>query len=272
MKITILGSGAWEGIPAPFCACRVCTIAKNDPSSPNNRTRPQLLVENGAQHFLIEISPDIRLQAARAGLEPVKDFVISHAHYDHMDGIKELHQYSVEVTKGINIYCSSATKTALIADEYSYIPQRIRELKPLQAFEIGGVTMTPLPVYHMNKQDNLVAEDQLANTFGFLLEHGDKRVAYMADYYRVSRAVMDKIKQADAIICDGTYLLTDTFKDYKINHLHGQEIIDFAESTQAKDVYYHSVSHLTGKTHDEIQALLPLRHTLTYDGFSVPLE
>ena len=131
MKITILGSGAWEGIPAPFCACRVCKLATEKPGSKNCRTRPQLLVENGNEQFLIETSPDIRLQSARFALKPIKNFLISHAHFDHMDGIKELHQYGIEVTDGLNIYCSQATKDALSTEEYSYIPQQIKVLGPL---------------------------------------------------------------------------------------------------------------------------------------------
>lgn len=60
MNITTLGSGAWEGIPAPFCTCTVCTLAVQDPSSKNNRTRPEFLIENEGGAFLMELSPDIR--------------------------------------------------------------------------------------------------------------------------------------------------------------------------------------------------------------------
>lgn len=269
MKITVLGSGAWEGIPAPFCDCDVCAEATKNPSSKNNRTRPQLLVENNNKQFLIEISPDIRLQSAKFALKPIKDFLISHAHFDHMDGIKELHQYSIEAVDGLNIYCSQTTKNALITDEYSYIPQHITALEPLQSFELAGIAITPLPVYHMNAQDSAIPEEQLVNTFGYLLEYEGKRVAYMADYYRVPQAVIAKVQNVDAIICDGTYLLTDDFKERKINHLHGQDIVSFANRTNAKRAYYHSVSHLTHKNHGEMQAILPTGHYLTYDGLEL---
>lgn len=45
MKITILGSGGWEGIPAPFCDCTVCKKAVSNPNSKDRRTRPELLFE-----------------------------------------------------------------------------------------------------------------------------------------------------------------------------------------------------------------------------------
>ena len=50
MKIKILGSGGWEGIPVPFCKCRVCKSAQNLESK-DNRTRPELLVETSKGNF-----------------------------------------------------------------------------------------------------------------------------------------------------------------------------------------------------------------------------
>lgn len=228
-----------------------------------------MLVENGEQSFLVEASPDIRLQSTRFRLKPIKDFLISHWHFDHMYGLHELLQYSEEVTHGLNIYCSKDTQAVLNDEEFSYIPSTLHELEPLQSFELADITVTPLPVYHMHAQDDAVPEDQLANTFGYLFEHEGKKVAYLADYYRVAGSVLEKVKGIDVAICEGTYLLTDSYKDHKPNHLHGQEIIDFAKNTGAKQIYYHSISHLTHKTHDEIQAMLPPNHLLAYDGLTV---
>lgn len=228
-----------------------------------------MLVENGAQSFLVEASPDIRLQSTRFSLQPIKDFLISHWHFDHMYGLHELLQYSKEVTHGLTIYCSKDTQTVLSNEEFSYIPSTVRRLESLQSFELAGIAVTPLPVYHMRAQDDAVPEDQLANTFGYLFEHEGRKVAYLADYYRVPDFVLAKIQGIDVVICEGTYVLTDAYKDHKPNHLHGQEVIDFAQSIGAKQVYYHSISHLTRKTHEEIQAMLPPHHLLAYDGLII---
>jgi phosphoribosyl 1,2-cyclic phosphodiesterase len=45
MKIKILGLGGWEGIPAPFCNCRICKLAVENPHSKNNRSQPEILIE-----------------------------------------------------------------------------------------------------------------------------------------------------------------------------------------------------------------------------------
>lgn len=269
MKITVLGSGAWEGVPAPFCGCNVCTLATQNLKSKDNRTRPQLLVENAGARLLVEISPDIRTQSARFGLPLVKDFVVSHWHFDHMYGIHELMQYSKDKTHGLNIYCSKGTQIVLSDDEFTYVPSTLHIVEPLKSFELAGITVTPLPVYHMRAQDDAIPENQLANTFGYLFERDGKRVAYLADYCRVPQAVIDKIQGCDIVLCEGTYLLTDDYRSYKPNHMHGQDIIRFAESIEAKQVYYMSVSHLTHKTHEEMEQMLPSGHKLAYDGLVV---
>lgn len=91
MKTTLLGSGGWEGIPAPFCLCRVCAKAAQDPFGKEARTRPGLLIETAEGAFMLEVGPDIRVQSTRFGLPPIKHFFVSHWHFDHLYGLLELH-------------------------------------------------------------------------------------------------------------------------------------------------------------------------------------
>ena len=110
MKIKILGSGAWEGIPVPFCKCKICRNAKNTDSK-DNRTRPEILVETDKGKFLIEVSPDIRIQSSKFNLPNISDFLISHWHFDHMYGLLELHAWSEFVLgKKLKLYCSKKLK------------------------------------------------------------------------------------------------------------------------------------------------------------------
>jgi len=68
-------------------------------------------VESEEGKFLIEISPDIRLQVARHGLTDISDFLVSHWHFDHLYGILELGAWSQFIKKGgITIYCSTGTQ------------------------------------------------------------------------------------------------------------------------------------------------------------------
>lgn len=268
MKLTILGSGAWEGIPAPFCHCAVCNSAVKNFISKDNRTRPQFLFETNAGKFLIEISPDIRLQSAKLELPPISSFVVSHWHFDHMYGLHELLSWSKKQKEKPIIHCSAKTKE-VIDKEFNYLEFNVNIHRPLKSFTIFDVVITPLPVYHMFKRDDGIPEDALENTYGYFFECENKRIAYLSDYYSVPKATSQKIQNADILIADGTYLFTDEYKNSKPNHLHGEDILAFTKSTNAKKVYFHSISHLTQKTHDELQKALPSSHFISYDGMEI---
>jgi phosphoribosyl 1,2-cyclic phosphate phosphodiesterase len=277
MKIKILGSGGWEGIPAPFCNCRVCKIAKENPNSKNNRTRPEILIETEKGKFLIEISPDIRLQSAKFNLSSIKDFLISHWHFDHMYGLLDLHTWSEFIMNGkINLYCSQKTKEWLDRN-FAHILKEIVVLKRFQTFELYGVKITALPVYHMFSQDKDLKEEELENTFTFFLEKDNKKVVYLPDYFKIPEKTINLIKNSDVIIMDGTYLFEEQFPNKPEqnglksdpDHLHGNQILELANSLNANRIIFHSVTHLTEKTHKELQELLPTNMFLSYDGMEI---
>ncbi len=279
-KIKIVGSGGWEGIPAPFCNCRVCRIAKEDPNCKNNRTRPEILVESEEGHFLIEISPDIRIQSTRFNINNTKHFLISHWHFDHMYGLLELHAWS-EFRMGdrIKLYCSYNTKEWL-EKYFSHIPKEIIVLKQFQKFELYGIEITPLPVYHMFYQDKDLKEEKLENTFGFLLEKDRKKVVYLSDYFKIPKKTIELIKGSDLVIMDGTYLFEEEFPDRleqrslreDPDHLHGKEILALAESLNCKKVVFHSITHLSEKTHEELEKMLPNNMFISFDGMEINID
>ena len=76
MKITFLGSGAAEGIPALFCECKLCRQARERKIY---RTRSQLLVNHD---LLIEFLPDSYYRALNLGvnLAKIENVLITHSH------------------------------------------------------------------------------------------------------------------------------------------------------------------------------------------------
>lgn len=277
MKLTLLGSGGWEGIPVPFCHCRVCVDATLNPLGKNARSRPEILVETDKGQFLIEVSPDIRLQSARFGLKEISHFLVSHWHFDHLYGLLELHAWSNFSMRGnIVIYCSKNTSDWM-EKSFAHVPKKVRVLAPFEAFELMGVHITPFPVHHMHSKDTSSSEIASNNTFGYLLEHHGKKVAYLADYFELPPESIDLIQGSDVIIADGTYLLEEYFpeKPEQIgekndsDHLHGQKIIDFIHSLHAKRVIFHSITHLSEKKHSEMVKLLPNGYEPGHDGLEI---
>lgn len=196
------------------------------------------------------------------------DFVVSHWHFDHMYGLHELLSWSRNLPQKPIIHCSTGT-AEILEKEFSYLPLTINKLAPFKPFVLYGVTVTPLPVYHMRPQDKDIPESSLQNTYAYLLESDDVRIAYLADYYLIPEMSLEKIKNADIVIADGTYLFTDGYKETRLNHLHGDDILSFTKSLPTKKVYYHSISHLTKKSHEELQRMMPASHFVSYDGMQI---
>ncbi|MDD5749391.1 MAG: MBL fold metallo-hydrolase [Patescibacteria group bacterium] len=270
MKIKILGSGAWQGIPAPFCSCKLCQLAVKNLYCQDARTRPQFMVETRQGSFLIEVSPDIRTQSTRFSLPAVNDFVVSHWHFDHMYGLHELLTWLKSLEIKPVVHGSLSTKDK-IEKEFSYLPFDFNLLEPYKKINLCGVDITPLPLYHAFGIDEELSEEEINNTFAYLLEYEGKRVVYLSDYYKIQPKILDKIKGVDVLIADGTYLFTDKFKGIKLNHMHNEGILQLASSIGAKQVYFHSISHLTGLNHQEMQAKLPENYFISYDGLEIDL-
>lgn len=279
MSVTMLGSGCWEGTPAPFCRCNLCRTASKNTLSIENRTRPGFHVRTKEAQFVMEIGPDFRTQTARFNLPKIKDYLVSHWHNDHLFGVFDLHFYAELVLKDkINIYCSKEV-AHYIQEHIGYMPINVIEVKPFNSFYVGDIKITPFPVYHMHNQDDAKKDSEIENVFGFLLEHNKKQVAYLADYYKIPDKSLELIRGIDVVIADGTYLFEEKWPNKSLqnmtitendpDHLHGSAITKLTESLHAKKVVYHSISHLPGLSHDKLQNLLPDGQLIGFDGIEV---
>ncbi|WP_030909602.1 bifunctional adenosylcobinamide kinase/adenosylcobinamide-phosphate guanylyltransferase [Streptomyces sp. NRRL F-5126] len=75
MELTLLGTGAPDGLPRPECPCAVCAAARG----PHARAATALLVDGV---LLLDLTPGAALAAARAGqtLGGVRQVLLSHPH------------------------------------------------------------------------------------------------------------------------------------------------------------------------------------------------
>jgi phosphoribosyl 1,2-cyclic phosphate phosphodiesterase len=151
MKLRVLGSGTSHGIPVIGCSCPVCT----SPDPKDKRMRTSLYIEgNDGERVVIDTGPEFRLQALRAGITSLDAVFLTHAHADHVHGLDDIRSLSYE--REIPVYGNAETLKEL-KERFSYAFQntqrgggkpRIR-LHPVSGpVQIGGLTLTPVPVKH----------------------------------------------------------------------------------------------------------------------------
>jgi hypothetical protein len=75
-QIILLGTGTSTGVPLLGCQCPVCQ--STDPR--NHRTRTGVLVQGPGGNFLIDASPELRLQLLREKIGMIEAALLTHEH------------------------------------------------------------------------------------------------------------------------------------------------------------------------------------------------
>ncbi len=153
----------------------------------------------------------------------------------------------------------------------------IRVLNAYESVQIEGVTVIPIPVYHMRSRDEEKSTNDL-DTLGFIIDDKQTKIAYLADYYRLPEKTQELVSQCDLVVADGTYLLEDqypnealrnAFKEYSDpDHMHGNDILAFTKSLEMP-IVFHSITHLPEMSHDSMQQMMPNNHVIGYDGMDI---
>ncbi len=83
MKVTFLGTAAYEGIPAQWCECQVCAKAW-EKRGKEVRRRTSYLIDDD---ILVDYGPDIAWQCIdfNVDLRQIDYMLITHPHSDHLN-------------------------------------------------------------------------------------------------------------------------------------------------------------------------------------------
>ena len=154
-RVTVLGSGTSHGVPVIGCECRVCTST----DAHDKRLRPSIYVDvPDRARVLIDTTPDFRQQALRHGLRRVDAVLFTHAHADHILGFDDLRSFNLLQRSAIPAYANQEAWDVLKRSFYyafdglprlgGGVPQVIDHLAGDAPFDVGGVWVTPVPVWH----------------------------------------------------------------------------------------------------------------------------
>lgn len=279
LKITFLGTAAAEGLPAVFCNCPTCAMARQS-GGRNIRTRSQILVNDD---LLIDFPMDTYMHALRARLDlsRIKHVLITHSHMDHcyaqdftMHGAPYAHGM---VEPQINLYGNrdvldvfhEQTRRELKPDVAQSVV--LHELHPFDTVTLDGYTVTALPARHTVGEDCLV----------YLVASGGKTYLHLNDTGVLPDAVYDAVRERvahiDAVSFDCTYGYFR--KGVGGRHMGALDAVDERERLRARGLIDDDTkcilthfSHNGGLNYDALcEKVTPLDFTVAYDGMTVEI-
>lgn len=286
MKITFLGTGASEGIPALFCNCKLCTEAREKKIF---HTRSQLLVNDD---LLIDFPPDTYHRALNLGvnLSKIENILVTHSHSDHfysedffMRGLWSSFMLPVEV---ITLHGNRAVRdiferNGCARQKGSYVSDTQGELngytvfdqsseyvvhRPFETFFAGRYKVTALPSIHIPTED----------CFNYLVTCGDKTLLYATDTsYPRGDVVEFLVKNhvvLDAMIVDGTYGLVNCHEghmDFFDNDRLRKEMINLGVLKPDAPCFLTHVFHGAAKDLESLEKAIPKGYCYPPDGYSL---
>lgn len=251
MIVTFLGSGTSTGVPVVGCACAVCT--SDDPK--NKRLRQSVKIESNGKFFLIDTTPDLRLQLLRDPIPRLDFLLYTHSHSDHLMGLDDIRPFNFRQRAPIHAFASPHTAKA-IRRAFSYIwadtqpgggkPQL--ELHEVDGrFTHEGVEITPLPVSHGEW-----------TILGFRVGG----FAYITDTNGIPDETMALLEGIDTLALDGLRQSPRHPTHFTIG-----EAIDVAQRIGARATYLIHLAHEVD--HASVESTLPAGVKLAYDGLAL---
>lgn len=249
MRVTFLGTGTSTGVPVVGCHCRVCTSA----NPRNTRLRQSVSIEANGKHFLIDTTPDLRLQLLQHPI-PRLDFILyTHSHSDHLMGLDDIRPFNFRQREPIHAFANEMTAKA-IRRAFSYIwdtnsqigggkPQlELHEVE--EAFTHGGVEIVPIPVTHGNW-----------TILGFRIG----KFAYITDTNGIPPDSMKLLEGIEILALDGLRPAPR-----HPTHFIVGEAVEVAKEIGARETWLIHLAHEV--EHEEVEATLPPGIRLAYDG------
>ncbi len=251
MIITFLGTGTSQGVPVIACTCEVCKSLDYR----NKRLRTSVHIQVDNQSFVIDTGPDFRQQMLRENVNRLDAVIFTHAHRDHTSGLDDVRAYNYFQKMDMPVYGTQAVLDQLKV-EYAYafeevkypgLPRLALNLISEKDFEINGVRITPLPVYHHKMP-----------VMGFRVGN----FSYITDANLIPDDTLKRLKGSEVLVLNALQ------HEPHISHFNLQQALEAAQTIGAKKTYFTHISHKLG-LHDEVSKTLPANVLLAYDGLQI---
>jgi phosphoribosyl 1,2-cyclic phosphate phosphodiesterase len=255
MRITLLGTGTSVGVPMIGCECLTCTSA--DPR--DQRLRTGLMIENGDERLLVDISADFRRQALRERINKLDALLLTHCHADHVFGLDDIRPLNFRHGP-IPVYASDSTwrqlrKVFYYIFEATHIGGGLPQIIPHTIddnFAVCGLKVTPIPVIHGKGE-----------VTGYRFADGRSDIAFITDCNEIPRNSLAQLRGLDLLIIDAL-----RYKPHP-THLHVEQTLAYIAELKPRRALLTHISH--DIKHMDADRHLPDGVTLAYDGLKIDI-
>jgi len=210
----VLGTAQDGGLPQLGCYCKNCLRARKKPGFSRFISSLALLDLKERKFFLLDATPDIRLQLDRAhervgkeksGLKNLPQAVLlTHAHIGHYTGLM-FFGYEAASSSNLPVYCSERMKNFLANNgpwsQLVYLKNiSLQTLSIDREFSLTSrLSLRPFQVPH---------RDEYSDTVGFMISGRKKKLLYIPDiqnWKAWKRSIVEEVKKVDISLLDGTF-------------------------------------------------------------------
>jgi phosphoribosyl 1,2-cyclic phosphate phosphodiesterase len=253
--LTLLGTGTSMGVPMIGCDCDVCRST----NPRNQRTRTGVLVETPAGNFLIDTSPELRLQLVRERVQMIEAVLFTHAHADHILGLDDLRIFGFKRKGPVPLYCEEPVEQTLRRQFFYAFDEKERMSEhSTPQLEFHRLSFEPLSVCGLQ-------------VLPFRVWHGEtpvmafriNDVAFVTDCKRIPPESWPLLEGLDTLVIDALW------DEPHPTHMNVAEALEVIEKVRPRRSYFTHVSHRL--EYEATNARLPAGVELSYDGLKIEL-